>query len=70
MTKVQLRGYRRKLQNLLERLSSEESHLRQEVRHPEGDAAVDQQRSSEDLGRALTDDVPALRVAGRSPIIA
>lgn len=64
MTKVQLRGYRRKLQNLLERLSSEESHLRQEVRHPEGDAAVDQQRSSEDLGRALTDDEVAISLLG------
>ena len=64
MTKTQMRGYRRKLEQLLERLSSEESRLRQEVRHPEGDAAIEQQRSSEDLGRALTDDEVAISLLG------
>jgi RNA polymerase-binding transcription factor DksA len=64
MTKAQLSGYRKKLQSLLERLSGEESRLRQEVRHPGGDAAVEQQGSSEDLGRALTDDEVAISLLG------
>lgn len=64
MTKAQMQGYRRKLQHLLERLSGEESQLRQEVRHTEGDAAAEQQRSSEDLGRALTDDEVAISLLG------
>lgn len=64
MTKAQLSGFRQQLNNLLVRLSDEESRLRQQMRHAEGDAAIEQQRSSEDLGRELTDDEVAISLLG------
>lgn len=64
MTKSQLTHYRKKINDLLGRLNDEDSDLRNEMRHAEGTSAVDQQSSSEDLGRQGTNDDVAISLLG------
>ncbi len=64
MNKAQLNHFRKKLTDLLTRLGDEDSELRQEMRHAQGDSAVDQQSSSEDLGRQATNDDVAISLLG------
>ena len=68
MTKVELKGYRQRLEKMIERLGAEESHLRAEVFHAGKDGgatrAAEQQHANDDLGREDSEDEVALSLLG------